>query len=104
MRRLADLMSQHVQDLGGTDNISQSEHVLIRRCAVLTLQLEMMEKRWADANEGEASADQINTYQRVANSLHRILAGLGLQRRSRDITTLGDVLRADLRRQQEKAS
>ena len=52
---------------------------------MLTLQLEMMEKRWA-ANDGEASARQIKDYQTVVNTLVRTLSSLGLQRRQRDVT------------------
>jgi hypothetical protein len=51
---------------------------------MLTLQLEMMEQRWA-ANEGEASSKQIETYQRVTGALRRLLESLGLQRRSKTI-------------------
>jgi hypothetical protein len=54
-RRLRDLIGDHVSDLGGADNISSAEMILIRRASMLCLQLELMESRWA-ANEGEASA------------------------------------------------
>jgi hypothetical protein len=95
MRRLSDLISEHVADLGGVANTSQSERVLVRRCAMLCLQCEMMEKRWAE-NGGEASPRQLRIYQTTSNSLHRILAGLGLKRRSRDVTpSLSDYLRGD---------
>jgi hypothetical protein len=73
-------------DLGGADNISQAEQVLVRRAAMLTLQLEMMEHRWATTADGEASAKQIETYQRVSNTLRRHLEALGLKRRPRDVT------------------
>lgn len=85
MRRLRDLIADHVSDLGGEDLISTSEAILVRRAAMLCLQLEMMEARWAQ-NEGEASAKQIETYQRVTGALRRVLETLGLQRRARDIT------------------
>jgi hypothetical protein len=101
MRRLSDLISQHVADAGGEDYCSQAELVLIRRCAMLTLQLELMEHRWAE-NDGEASAKQLEVYQRVANSLHRILAGLGLQRRAKPVMTLGEILHEDAMRQQRE--
>jgi hypothetical protein len=99
MRRLRDLMMAHEADLGGDANISEGERRLVKRAAMLTLQLEMMEQRWA-ANEGEASTKQIETYQRVTGALRRLLESLGLQRRSRDVTpTLDQYLR--MRRQQE---
>src|SRR5215472_8364577 len=85
MRRLRDLVAQHLTDLGGEEATSQAEQVLVRRAAMLTLQLEMMEARWA-ANDGEADAKQIETYQRAANSLRRVLESLGLKRRAKDVT------------------
>jgi hypothetical protein len=35
---------------------------------------------------GEAQPDQLDLYQRTANSLRRLLEAIGLQRRSRDVT------------------
>src|SRR5262245_57434811 len=85
MRRLRDLVAQHLIDLGGEEATSQAEQVLVRRAAMLVVQLEMMEARWA-ANGGEAPPKEIETYQRASNSLRRLLKELGLQRRPRDVT------------------
>lgn len=85
MRRYRDLIAAQVSDLGGSDTISEAEKVLARRCAMLTLQLEMMEQRWAD-NDGEASPRQLERYTRVSNTLRRLLSTLGLEKRPRDIT------------------
>jgi hypothetical protein len=87
-RRLKDLMAAHLSDLGGIDQVSEAEKVLVRRAAMLTLQLELMEQRFANNDNGEASAKQIETYQRVTNTLRRCLEALGLQRRARDVTDL----------------
>jgi len=87
-RRLRDLTADHVSDLGGKDMISASEMVLIRRAAMLCLQLEMMECNWAAKNDGEASPKQIEVYQRAVNTLKRCLETLGLKRRPRDVTPL----------------
>jgi hypothetical protein len=104
MRRLRDLIADHIRDHGGDEMVSGAERILIRRAAMLTLQCEMMEARWSE-NEGEASAKQIDVYQRTANTLRRLLATLGLERRARDVTpTLGDLLRDDLRRQREEGT
>jgi hypothetical protein len=84
MRRLRDLIHAHTTDLGGDDYISESERRLIRRAAMLTLQLEMLDQRFA--NQGEASAADLELYQRVSNTLRRLLESLGLQRRQRDVT------------------
>ena len=47
--------------------------------------------RWKAA--GEASAAQLDLYQRTANSLRRLLEAIGLQRRSKNITpTVSDYI------------
>jgi hypothetical protein len=85
-RRLRDLITDHVADLGGADAASQAEKVLVRRAAMLTLQLELLEQRFALNDGGEASAPQIETYQRTTNTLRRTLEALGLERRAKDVT------------------
>jgi hypothetical protein len=85
-RRLRDLISDHVSDLGGEDQVSSAEAVLVRRAAMLTLQLELMEQRWAANNDGEAGPKSLMMYQRGVNTLRRTLETLGLSRRARDIT------------------
>ena len=101
MRRLRDLIDAHTSDLSGDDNISSGERSLIRRAAMLTLQLEMMETRWA-ANDGEASEKQLHTYQTATNSLRRTLESLGLQRRMKTVQSFGTLLREDAERQQRE--
>jgi hypothetical protein len=94
MRRLRDLIADHVSDLGGADMVSSSEFVLVRRAAMLTLQCELQEHHWAE-NGGEASPKQIETYQRVTGALRRVLESLGLKRRTGDITpTLAEYIEA----------
>jgi hypothetical protein len=85
MRRLKDLVGDATSDLGGADLLSNAERVLVRRAAMLTLQAEMMESRW-NGTDGEAPAKEIETYQRITNTLRRTLKDLGLQRRPRPIT------------------
>lgn len=97
-RRLRDLLALMVSDLGGSDNCSEAEKSLVRRASMLTLQLELIEQKWAQ-NGGEASDKSLITYQRVANSLRRILESIGLKRRSRDITP---DLQTYLRQRQEE--
>ena len=84
MRRFRDLIDMHVSDLGGEDACSAAELSIVRRSALLTLELETMEGRFDQ--EGEASIKQLDCYQRVANSLRRLLESLGLKRRPKDIT------------------
>ena len=93
-RRLKDLMADHASDLGGADAISAAEQALIRRCAMLAVQLEMMEQRWA-AKGGEAGLKELEVYQRTTGGLRRVLQTLGLHRRPRDVTpSLSEYLRS----------
>src|SRR6476646_7373720 len=84
VRRLRDLIGLHLSDLGGDKAVSEAERSIIRRVATLTVELERMEAGFAVA--GEAQPDQLDLYQRTANSLRRLLEAIGLQRRSRDVT------------------
>ena len=59
MRRLKDLVTDHVNDLGGPGNISSSEKVLVRRAAMSALQAELMEFRW-NADTGEADSKGVS--------------------------------------------
>lgn len=94
MRRLGDLIAGHVADLGGRDLISEAEYSIVRRCSLLTLELELLEARF-EANEG-AKASELDCYQRVSSTLRRLHEALGFKRRARDVTpSLGDLLRAE---------
>lgn len=90
VRRLRDLIHLHLADLGGDDVVSEAERSIIRRIATLTVELERMKSVFALA--GEAKPDQIDLYQRTANSLRRLLESIGLERRARNITSLGELL------------
>jgi hypothetical protein len=92
VKRCRELIAAHLADLGGIDNTSAAERSIIRRAAVLTTELEQLEVRFATA--GEASADDLDAYQRCANSLRRLLESVGLQRRARNVTPmrLADIL------------
>jgi hypothetical protein len=85
MRRLRDLIHLHESDLGGEDAISESERRIVRRAAMLTLQLEMLDSKFA-ANDGEATLPQLQLYQQVSNTLRRLLESVGLKRRARDVS------------------
>jgi hypothetical protein len=92
VRRCQSLITAHLNDLGGIDNCSTAERSIIRRAATLTTELERMELRFA--LNGQAEPDELDAYQRCANSLRRLLEAVGLQRRARDIgPSLGDLLR-----------
>jgi hypothetical protein len=95
-RRCRDVISLHIGDLGGADNVSEAECSIIRRCAALTVELEHLEFVFATA--GSATTEQLMLYQTVTNSLRRSLEAIGLERRPRDVGPgLGEMLRSDLR-------
>jgi hypothetical protein len=85
-----DLIADHLSDLGGLATTTISEQALVRRAAMLILQCEMLEAKWA-ANDGQASEKSLIVYQRTASALRRILQTLGLKRGSRDVTPSLDV-------------
>jgi hypothetical protein len=91
VRRAKDIISAHLSDLGGEDNTSAAERSIIRRAAVLTVELERLEAKFALA--GEASAEELDVYSRIASNLRRLLEAIGLQRRPKNVTpSLGDYL------------
>jgi hypothetical protein len=102
VRRCKDVIAAHIADLGGEDNTSAAERSIIRRCAVLTTELERLEAEFAVA--GEAGECDLDLYQRITNTLRRLLEAIGLQRRPRDIgPSLGELLAED-QRQREAAA
>jgi hypothetical protein len=94
-RRLRDLIRGHEQDLGGRDLLSEAQLCLVRRVAMMQLQLETMEAKWAEAG-GAAPAEQLHRYQSCSNSLRRIAESLGLNRgrRAREVMTPAEYARA----------
>jgi hypothetical protein len=84
VRRCKDVIAAHLSDMGGEDNTSAAERSIIRRAAVLTTELEVLEVKFATA--GAANAGDLEVYQRCANSLRRLLEAVGLQRRPRDVS------------------
>ena len=81
---MKDLMELHIADLGGESEISEAERSLIRRAATLATELERMEAQFAAA--GAADPETLDLYGRQAGTLKRMLEGLGLKRRPRDVT------------------
>ena len=102
-RRFRDLISLHLNDLGGEDACSESEKALVRRASCLIVELEHAENGFALA--GSATADQLKVYQMTTNTLRRLLETLGLRRRPKDITppTLADYIAANSKNEAEEA-
>jgi hypothetical protein len=83
VRRCRELIADHVADLGGEDNTSAAERSIIRRASVMTVELERLEAKFAQA--GEASERDLDLYIRAAGNLRRLLEAIGLQRRQREV-------------------
>ena len=84
IRRCKDVIAEHLTDMGGSDNTSAAERSIVRRAAVLTTELEMLEARFAQA--GEATAADLDLYIRASGNLRRLLEAVGLSRRTKDVT------------------
>ena len=84
VRRFRDLLALHLGDLGGADVASEAEKAIARRAACLIVELEQLEQKFA--TQGASEGGQLDQYQRVSNTLRRLLESLGLERRQRDVT------------------
>jgi hypothetical protein len=87
-RRYRDVLTLHLSDLGGADNVSEAEKAIARRAACLIVELEQIEVRFARGDEPEGedeTGNMLDRYQRCANTLRRLLESLGLQRRAKDV-------------------
>ena len=83
-----ELVSRLVVDLGGSQQVTVGRHELIKRAAVLGALIEDCEVRWLRKEPVE-----INDYLAAINAQRRVLVSIGLERRARDVTSLGDILR-----------
>jgi hypothetical protein len=102
VRRCKDVIASHLSDLGGEDNTSAAERSLVRRAAVLTTELEMLERKFALA--GEADASDLDLYIRGSGGLRRLLEAVGLKRVPRDITTIDEYLASKSKVETEDAT
>jgi len=79
-RRFRDLVAAHINDLGGDAALSEGQRSMVRRTATLQIQCELQEQQFAMSEDGIATRDALETYQRVTNTLRRALESLGLHR------------------------
>jgi hypothetical protein len=79
-----------VNDLGGPDRVSAAERAIVRRAAVLIIELERLEVRFAE--EVAPKAADVDLYARGASHLRRLLQALGLERRAKDVSPGSDAL------------
>lgn len=86
VRRIKEIVADHVDDRGGVESMSASEKSLIRRVAVMTIELEKLETRFAeDPSVGERTLD---LYSRTAGNLGRLLDRLGIKRKEQQPLTI----------------
>jgi hypothetical protein len=83
VRRCKDIIAEHLADLNGVENTSAAERSIIRRASVLTVELEQLEARFAQADA--ATAAELDLYIRASGNLRRLLEAVGL-RRTKDVT------------------
>jgi hypothetical protein len=74
-----------VNDLGGPDRVSAAERAIVRRAAVLIIELERLEVRFA-AEDVAPKATDVDLYARGASHLRRLLQAIGIERRAKDIS------------------
>jgi hypothetical protein len=89
IRRAKEHIADAIADLGGEANTSAAERNLVRRAATLSVELERLEAKFATA--GEADPADLDLYQKLSNTLRRLLAALGLHRRPRDVSVAPDL-------------
>ena len=78
IRRAADVYDQILGDLGGEQAVSEAQKQLARRAAALCVACEQLEPAAAAGLE-----ESLAVYARSTETLRRVLATLGLERRSR---------------------
>ncbi len=81
-KRYRQLYGKYVADLGGGTGLSEGQRQLVRRCAAITIELEFMETKLANARARGRSTrlDQIEIFQRALNTQKRLLESLGIHR------------------------
>lgn len=92
VRRCRDIMAELTSDRGGAAEVTAAEASLIRRAAVLSVELEALEVKFAEA--GQASDRDLDLYGRTSGNLRRILETLGINRSAKTVTVkpLDDIL------------
>ena len=87
-KRTRQLLGDIVSDLGGPENVTAAQRQLVQRAAILGAYLEDIEFKWASGEEIPFAE-----YLVAVNAQRRVLATIGLERRSRDVTpSLADYL------------
>ena len=81
-----DLLTLHINELGGENNVSAAERSIIRRVATITVELEILERKFA-LSDG-ANPTDLDLYLRASGGLRRLLEAVGLKRVPRDVSPM----------------
>lgn len=90
-RRYRDISNAILVDQGGIDQCSESRLQLIRRFAAAAVLAEQLEASLANGAQIDVAQHAL-----LCSTLTRLAQRIGIDRVARDVTTLGNVLRADL--------
>ena len=80
-RLVRDLVATFASDLGGEDHLTEGVRQLVQRAAVLGAMIEDNEARWITGDKFD-----VPEYLAAINAQRRVLATIGLERRTRDVT------------------
>ena len=95
-RDFARLVTSIESDLGGHDELSNIEHVLVEAFAGASVHIHALNTKLLRGEKVDLQETAL-----VCSALVRIASRLGIARRPRDVTpTLGDILRQDFEGQQ----
>ena len=93
VKRCKEILADH---LGDKPDATAAEQAIIRRAAVMIVELERLERQFALA--GEADPDTLDLYGRVAGNMRRLLESVGIDRRPKVVgPSLSELLALDQR-------
>jgi len=98
VRRARTIIRELVADLGGLENTSAAKRAICRRIAVLEIELERLEHKFAMLpDDVAADPTDVDLYQRTSGGWRRLLETIGIERRPRDVThqSLDEILAED---------
>ncbi|MGC4026214.1 MAG: hypothetical protein QM744_14360 [Mesorhizobium sp.] len=84
-RRFRDVWNDLIDHVGGDAAASEVQRNIARRAALLTVELEQLENRFA---EHGSDAKSLLSYGTISNTLRRLLADLGIQAKAKEPETL----------------
>ena len=87
-KQMRERFQSFTQDLGGAEHLSYAQRSLCERALWLEFWLASQERELAEGKEFD-----VGKWVQAANSLQGILSKLGLERKTRDVPSLRDVLR-----------